>query len=164
MFENPWIDAIARAYRVVYQIGSNLQSVFLFLLRITWGLSFFHIGMGKFEHIAETVAFFQTVGIPLPLFNAYLVAIVETFGGLCLFFGFGARFASIPLSILLFIAYGTAHVHVFKHFAFVKNPALLVQEAPFPFLITTLCVFLFGPGRLSVDAWIKRSSAHWPKY
>lgn len=164
MFENPWIEATARVYRAIYTVGSNLQSLFLLFLRLTWGLSFFHIGMGKFEHIPETVAFFQSSGIPLPLFNAYLVAFVEAIGGLCLFFGFGARFASVPLTFLLFVAYGTVHAHAFKDFAFIKNPSLLVQEAPFPFLITTLTVFLFGPGRISIDAWIKRISAHWPKY
>jgi uncharacterized membrane protein YphA (DoxX/SURF4 family) len=39
-----------------------------------------------------------------------------------------------------------------------------VSQNPYPFLITTLLVFIFGPGRISLDAWIKRWVSHQPRY
>jgi uncharacterized membrane protein YphA (DoxX/SURF4 family) len=53
-------------------------------------------------------------------------------------------------------AYGTAHHHVFEGLKLFFEPSAFAQQAPYPYLVTALLVLIFGPGRLSVDAWIKR--------
>ena len=159
MFENAFFNTIAKIYQWIISFFSNFQSIFIFLMRITWGYQFFTAGYGKLMNIDHVVGFFTSLGIPAAGFNAYLVASFEMIGGFLLIIGLASRLFSIPLAIIMFTAYSTAHAHVFGDFAFVKNPALLVNEAPFPFLLTSLIVLLFGPGKISIDAYIKRKIA-----
>ena len=75
----------------------------------------------------------------------------ECFGGLLLIAGLGGRLAAIPLTITMTVAYLTAHrdaVHSLDDF---------VAQPPFPFLLTALVVFAFGPGMISIDGLLKRT-------
>ena len=164
MFENSFIHFLHKVYSYFIKVGSNLQSLFLLYMRLTWGHQFFITGLAKFGNIDMVAHYFQTLHIGHPLFNAYLVATVELIGGLLLFVGFASRMAAVPLIILMLTALSTAHVHVFTTFSFFFEPASLVQETPYPFLITSLLVFIFGPGRISIDGWIKRWVEKQPKY
>jgi putative oxidoreductase len=161
---SPTLHAIARIYGFLIKIGSNLQSLFLFYMRLTWGPQLILTGLGKLQGIEKTAAYFASLHISHPLFNAYLVGWVEFLGGLCLTLGFASRLAAIPLIILLLTALGTAHAQDISHFRFLFEPDTLVKQTPYPFLITCLMVFVFGPGRLSIDAWLKRWSEKRPKY
>lgn len=160
MFENIFLRFFERIYLWIIRFFSNWQSVFLFILRLTWGHQFFLIGYKKFQSLGNTAQFFESLFIPFPHFHAYLVAFIELVGGFCLVVGLGSRFWAILLSIVMFGAYSTAHVHIFKDFAFVMNPSLLVKEAPFPFLMTSLITLIFGPGKISLDGWFKRLLEH----
>jgi putative oxidoreductase len=141
MFANSWLDRIARFYSWVMWVAEHLQSLFLLILRLTWGQQFFFSGLGKFTH-----------HIPI-------AATLELFCGALLFIGFASRLAAIPL---LFTTLSSLVAHrVFHGFHFISNPSLLVHSAPFPYLMAALIVFLFGPGRISLDAWIKRISRYW---
>jgi putative oxidoreductase len=163
MFADPKIQFIEKYYLKLIAIGSSLQSLFLLLMRLTWGHQFLLAGWTKFQNLEGVIVFFAKIGIPFPTFHAILVALFEFLGGLCLLLGFASRLAAIPLIFIMFVAYGAAHSHPFTHFAFLKDPSLLVREAPFPFLLTALIVFIFGPGRLSIDAWLKKKSKFWPQ-
>lgn len=155
-FENPLLEFCVTHYNRLVAWSSNLQSLFLFWMRLTWGHQFFLTGSGKLASIDKTIEFFTSLGIVYPVFHAHLVAYLELIGGTCLILGFASRLAALPLVIIMFVALTTAHVHVFTNFLFFTNPSSLVNEAPYPFLITSLLVLIFGPGRLSIDAWIKR--------
>jgi len=156
MIQNAFIRFIATIYQWIINVFSNLQSVFLFLMRITWGFQFYKAGYGKFSDIGKVADFFADLGIPLSHFHASMVAGLELIGGLFLIFGFASRLVSLPLSIIMMVAYSTAHAHVFTRFEWVTNPSLIVNAAPFAFLITCLIVLMFGPGKISIDAYIKR--------
>lgn len=156
MFHNIFLRGLESFYKWIIRFFSNWQSVFIFILRITWGHQFFLIGLKKFHNLEATAQFFSSFSIPLPHFSAFLVGTIEFLGGACLVLGFASRFFAIFLSIVMFTAYSTAHVHIFKDFAFVFNPSLIVNEHPFPFLMTSLIVLIFGPGKISLDGWIKR--------
>ncbi len=164
MFENKTLHRIDRIYSLLLKIGSNLQSLFLFYMRVIWGHQFFITGLAKFTHIDVVSQFFSNLHISHPIFIAYLMAFVETLGGLCLFFGFASRLVAIPLIIAMVSALSLAHSDIFFQFRFLFEPMLLVREAPYPFLLTALLVFIFGPGRISIDAWIKRWASRQPKY
>lgn len=156
MFKNSLLNWIAKIYCVFIKAGSNLQSLFLFYMRMTWGHQFFLSGLNKFNAIEQVTQFFHALTLPLPAFNAYLVAMTEIVCGLMLFVGFGSRLAAIPLIIAMLVALSTAHSANISEFRFLLQPLSLVREAPYPFLITALLVFIFGPGKISIDAWIKR--------
>lgn len=164
MFKNPLVHLFAKLYGLLIKIGSNLQSLFLLWMRLTWGHQFYITGSGKLANIDRVVEFFISLGIPYAHFQAYLVSYTELIGGILLMLGFASRLATIPLIIAMVTALATAHAHLLTHFDFFFEPSTLVHEAPYPFLITSLLVFIFGPGRISVDAWLKRWVDKQPRY
>lgn len=164
MLENRFLYWMDKIYGYLVKVGSNLQSIFLFYMRLTWGHQFFLAGLDKLENLSKATSFFTDLGIPHPEFHAYVVGLFETIGGILLIVGLASRLISIPLMIILFTALSTAHAEHLANFKFVLEPRSLVMETPYPFLITSVLVFIFGPGRLSLDAWIKRWVSHQPKY
>jgi putative oxidoreductase len=163
-FANPFLHAIARIYGFLIKIGDNLQSLFLLYLRITWGHQFILTGLGKLNAIEKTAAYFSTLHFSNPYFDAYLVGWVEFLGGLCLLSGFASRLASIPLIIIMIMALSTAHAAAISNFEALFDPITLALQTPYPFLIACITIFVFGPGRISIDAWLKRWSEKRPKY
>jgi len=150
MFDSVFLNLFAALYRFIIKVGSSLPSVFLFYMRLTWGHQFVLAGWDKWTHMENTVQFFTTLGIPQAHFHAHFVAALEMVGGALLIVGLGSRLVAIPLIFLMLAALGTAHLqHVF-------SPTSLAIQAPYPYLITVLLVFIWGPGRVSLDAWIKR--------
>jgi putative oxidoreductase len=164
MFKNSFLNWIAKIYKFFITIGNNLQSLFLFYMRITWGLQFFIIGIAKLSAIQDVVEFFLSLKIPSPAFTAYSVAILEMICGLFLFLGLASRIAALPLTFIMLGALSTAHAPKLSHLAFLLQPMSLVREAPYPFLITALLVFIFGPGKISLDGCLKRWAEKHAKY
>ena len=136
MLANTFLRWMDRLYGFFIIIGSNLQSVFLLYMRLTWGHRLFLEGTGLLEMAAAV----------------------------CLFFGFASRLASIPLIALMLTTLSTVHAAQLANFQFIIEPHSLVVLGPYPFLITGLMVLVFGPGRISLDAWIKRWVGKQPKF
>jgi len=164
MLTNRFLHYIDKFYSFFIMVGSNLQSLFLLYMRVTWGHQFFVTGLGKFGHIDKVIDFFTTLGFRHPAFFSYSVAAIETICGFLLFIGFASRIAAIPLIIVMLGALSTAHAPNISNFRFLTEPLALVKQEPYPFLITAALVFIFGPGRVSVDAWIKRWVDRQPRY
>src|SRR5437763_579298 len=87
-----------RAYGILILGGGVFSHVFLLLIRITWGWQFFQTGWGKWKNLTRVAGFFESLGIPLPRFNAVLASTTECVGGLLLLVGLGARLVSVPLA------------------------------------------------------------------
>ena len=164
MFTNPLLHFIAVVYEKIVGIGSNLQSLFLLWVRLTWGHQFYLTGMGKFHNIEQTAQYFASLGIAHPELQAHVVGTLEAAGGALLVVGLASRFISIPLLITLLVALGTAHIQIFSGLHFLTDPAELAASAPFPFLMMTLLMICYGPGRISLDGWLKRWAEGQPKY
>ncbi len=164
MFESLFLRLIDRIYGWIVLLGSNLQSLFLLYMRLVWGHQFLMAGAGKFAHIDTVTQFFSSLGISSPEMTAYFVASFEVVGGLFLFFGFASRLISIPLIFIMGSVLSLAHREAFANMRFLSEPTALVHQAPYPFLLTAVLVFLFGPGRISIDAWIKRWAHRQPKF
>jgi putative oxidoreductase len=136
-----------------------LQSLFLLVVRLYWGWGFFQTGKGKFMDLQKPTEFFQSLGIPLPHFQAILVSSTECLGGLLILLGLLSRLVSLPLIFLLTVAYLTADIDAVK--AIFSDPDKFLTAAEFQFLFTVVMVFVFGPGRFSVDWLFLRKIGGW---
>lgn len=132
-----------------------LQSPLLLAVRLYWGWQFAQTGWGKLMNLDRTAGFFDSLGIPLPKLNAIMAGGTECVGGILLAFGLFARPASVPLLFTMLVAYGTADRDALK--AITTDPDQFTGAAPFLFLLASLIVLAFGPGKLSLDALLGRS-------
>ncbi|MCK5925844.1 MAG: DoxX family protein, partial [Methylococcales bacterium] len=75
---------------------------------------FWMAGTQKFSNFSDTVEWFGNedwgLGLPFPYLLVFLVAGVEFFGAIFLFFGVGVRLISIPLMITMAVAAITVHL------------------------------------------------------
>src|SRR5271155_4270920 len=138
--------------RLLIRVGSSLQSPFLLAVRLYWGWQFIETGWGKLTDIGKVIGFFTDLGIPAPVFNAYFVSGLEFGGGLLLVLGLGSRLIALPLVIDMIVAYITADREAL--FSVFSNPDKFTAAAPYTFLIASLIVLIFGPGKASVDAFL----------
>jgi putative oxidoreductase len=145
---------LEKCYRLFVCAANFLQCPFLLAIRLYWGWQFFQTGWGKLQNIQHVTQFFQSLNIPLPAANAWLVSIVECFGGLLLMAGLGSRLVAFALAFDMVIAYATADSDALK--SIFSDSDKFVQAAPFPFLMMTLIVLAFGPGKISLDWLIAR--------
>ncbi len=164
VFENKFLRIADRIYGTIVKIGSNLQSTYLLYLRFVWGHQLFLHGLQKFTHSETVIHFFNHLEFQHPGFILYIVAFFETVGGLCLFLGFMSRLAAIPVIIIMISALFFAHPESLSGWHLLLEPNILIRQDPYPFLVTSLIIFIFGPGRVSIDAWLKRWSQKQPKY
>lgn len=148
------MKALEKAYRSLIFLGGFLQSPLLLLCRLYWGGLFMMGGWGKLSDIAKFTQFLENSHFILPDFTAYLVALTELVGGLFLLVGFAARLAAIPLIITMLTAYFT--VHIASIYALLQNPKIFVAESPFNFLLASLLILAFGPGRFSIDYLLEK--------
>lgn len=144
-----------RFYKALIDIGNRLQSPFLLVVRLFWGWSFFRAGLGKLLGISTIITYFQSLGVPLPTVSAYSASIIECFGGALLFIGLGSRLVAIPLMFTMIVAFLTAYPDAVKMIFY--DPQNLVLKDPFSFFFAALIVFIFGPGKISLDYWLERS-------
>ncbi len=131
-------------------LAAHLQSPLLLIIRLWWGWSFAQSGWGKFGRIDEVAAWFgDTLHIPFPKLNAIMAASTELVGGVLLALGLFARPASIPLAGTMAVAYLTAHRE--ELLAIFSETDKFLEAAPFTFLLASVIVLAFGPGKLSLD-------------
>ncbi len=143
-------------YEIWLKILTELQSIFLLIIRLFWGYQFLLTGRGKFNNFEKTVGFFTSLGIPFPEINALMAAGTEFLGGLCLILGLGSRLMTVPLVFTMIIAYSTAHTEELS--AIFSDPDKFLAAAPFLFMFASLIVLVFGAGKYSLDNFISRST------
>lgn len=120
----------------------------LTLLRIALGFIFVYHGYLKLfvpGGFKGTVGFFAAIGIPLPIYSALIVSIVEFVGGIFLIAGFLAKWTSMVIIIDMLVALFKVHL---------KNGFLIVNggfEFVAALIIALLVILLNGPGSLSLD-------------
>lgn len=120
----------------------------LTILRIALGIIFIYHGYLKLfvpGGFNGTVGFFTAIGMPLPLYSALLVSIVEFGGGLFLIAGFLAKWASLLLMINMLVAVFKVHI---RNGFLVANGGFEFAAALF---FCLLAVLLNGPGKFSAD-------------
>ena len=141
-------------YTAFANAAKLLQSPLLLAIRLYWGWQFFQTGWGKLQDIPKVVDFFTSLGLPFPNITAYVVGTSECVGGILLFVGFGSRLISLPLLADMVGAYLTADREALR--AVFSEPGKFYAADPYTFLFASLLILVFGPGKLSVDAFIAR--------
>jgi putative oxidoreductase len=162
MLRSPWFLWLDLIYSFIIKVGSNLQSLFLLCMRIVWGHLLFMTGIADLGNMDPLVEILTKYHFPAPAFHAYEFALIEAVGGILLFIGFLSRLAALPVLFVTIALISTAHAAMLTNF--LTDPLILVALRPFPFMITALIIFIFGPGRISIDAWIKRWVDRQPRY
>lgn len=135
-------------------VAAYLQSPLLLVIRLYWGWSFVQTGWGKLTHLDRTAGYFASLDLPAPKLNAIVASSTECLGGMLLALGLFARPASVPLIFCMLVAYWTADHDALV--AITSDPDKFVTAAPFLFLLASLLVLAFGPGKLSLDALLGR--------
>ncbi|WP_425590679.1 DoxX family protein [Guptibacillus hwajinpoensis] len=116
----------------------------LLTIRLVVGMLFFAHGYLKFsEGIANTVAFFETIGISG--FLAYVVAVIELAGGVLMILGIGTRLISVLFSMILIGALLTVK----------RSTGMLGgYELDIAILAMSLSLFLSGGGPYSLSTYL----------
>ena len=135
--------------RVVDRL-TELQWVWLFVMRLGVGCEFFLSGWGKLHRLPEIVAYFQKLRIPAASIQAPFIATLEFVGGFLLMLGLGTRIFGFLLGCNMLVAILTAVDFAGKGLA----DFLYLSEW---LLLLLLFWFVFaGGGKLSADAVIAK--------
>ena len=145
----PWNDASSRRW-------------ILLPLRLVVGYGFVAHGMAKWSRGPENFGkLLHLIGVPLPTATAWLVTLLEVFGGLAILVGALVAIMSIPLIVSMLVAMFTVQLRY--GFSSVKTIGLTATGPVFGppgyeinllYIAALLALLLAGPGALSVDAWV----------
>jgi len=93
--------------------SNKINSWSLGILRIVLGIIFTFHGFTKLfaeGGFTGTVAGFTAIGIPLPLYSALLVSVMEFVGGLFLLFGLVTKWSAAILFVEMLVALFKVHI------------------------------------------------------
>jgi putative oxidoreductase len=120
----------------------------LLLIRLAFGLSMAFHGLNKVKGgSAGTAAWFGSIGLKWPRFQAALAAGTEMGAGIMLTVGLLTPFACVAFVSLMLVAIVTVHWRV-GYFIFLPNGG---WEYCFSIAVVATAVGLLGPGKYSVD-------------
>jgi putative oxidoreductase len=147
---------VEKLYSLLIQAASSLQSVFLLFVRVYWGWQFHVTGRGKIHDPEKVINYFTSLGIPAPALNAYFVSWLEFIGGFLLIVGVASRPIALLLAIDMVVAYVVGDREALM--SIFSDPDKFYAAAPYTFLVASLIILIFGPGKASADAILSRFS------
>lgn len=142
-----------------------VQPLVLLAFRVHWGVAFFFDGKGKLLNHDAVVQFFtESVQLPFPELNAWMVGGVELVGGLLLVLGLLSRPVALVLTANMLVAYLSVEGDRAALLGVFSDPQPFIDADPFFYLLTSVLVLAFGPGVISLDAlackaWRKKKGA-----
>ena len=145
---------LRRLYERFFSVVDYLRSPFLLAVRLYWGWQLVQSGWGKLHNLDKVTDYFTSLGLPMPAQMAVLISCVELFGGIFLALGLLSRLTALVLTVNLIAAYITGDREAL--FSIFSDPDKFYAAAPYTFLIASLIVLLFGPGKVSLDTLLNR--------
>jgi putative oxidoreductase len=152
------MDKIQKLYEMFARAASTLESPFLLIVRLYWGWQFMQTGWGKLGDLGKVANYFASLGIPAPVWNAYFISGLEFAGGILLAIGLGSRLIAFLLAADMAVAYYVADHDALV--SFFSNPDKFSAAAPFTFLVVSLIILIFGPGKWALDTLLARRVGH----
>jgi putative oxidoreductase len=113
------------------------------LLRIGVGVIFIIAGWSKLSGIEGVQGFFENIGIPLPGFMAWVVALVEFVGGIMILVGYKVEIPGILLAFIMLVAILIVKMGGDDGFSGMRLEIML--------LLTSLALSMMGTGKYSLD-------------
>jgi putative oxidoreductase len=144
------MQSVIRARAKALDLLGHVQFVAPLLLRIALGLEFVPTGLGKVQHLDKVTAFFVELHIPMPGFNAVLVAWSEILCGGAILLGLLTRLATLPLVVSMLVALVTAQ----RDKIFSLD---LFGLEEFHYLVMLVALAIIGPGAVAVDSALARA-------
>jgi putative oxidoreductase len=142
-------DAVARAAAWLDTLQGAAWIPAL-LVRLFVGYFFFVTGVAKVQNLDAMAERFTEWGIPFPAFSAALSGYTELIGGALVVVGLFTRLASIPLCINMVVAIATVNIKR------VSGLDEFVELAEPLYALVFLWLVFAGPGRVSLDFWLRR--------
>lgn len=131
-----------------------LQTPFLLAVRLYWGWQLVQSGWGKLHHLQNVTEYFTTLNLPMPAQMAVAISCVELFGGIFLAVGLLSRLTALVLTVNLISAYIIGDREAL--FSIFSDPDKFYAAAPYTFLIASLIILVFGPGKICLDTLLDR--------
>jgi putative oxidoreductase len=150
-------EQIQKLYALLVRVASSLQPPLLLVIRLYWGWQISQNGWGKLHNLSHVTQYFASLGLPAPGATAAFVSTFEFVGGILLALGLLSRVAALGLVIDMLTAYVTADREAL--FSFFSDPSKFYNGDEFIFLAVGLVVFVFGPGKISLDYLIQKKYA-----
>lgn len=133
-------------------LSSKINNGVLLLIRLVLAYGFYNPAKMKLQDVSAIAGWFESMGYPAPLLNAYLATITEISGVVLLLLGLGVRLISIPLTIVMLVAIFTVHnVNGFE----AGNNGF---EIPLYYILLLLVLIVNGAGKFSIDYLIGKSN------
>ncbi len=148
------MNQLLRTYRRIASALSLLQSPMLLAVRLYWGFQFAQTGWGKLHNLAKITAFFASLNIPFPAFNAPFVSTLELVGGILLMLGLFSRPIALLLAGNMLVAYWTADREALT--SIFSDPGKFYVADPYTFLFASLMVLIFGAGFFAADTYLAK--------
>lgn len=137
---------------VLYEAFSSLLQrmnwIPLLMARLSIASVFIVTGWGKLHNLPKVIGYFTDLGLPMPEFQARLVAVTEFGCGSLILLGLLTRLASIPLMITMVVAIITAKA------SDIKGVADLLGLDEFLYIVFFVFFIVNGAGAVSVDGMI----------
>jgi putative oxidoreductase len=151
----PLIVRLRDLYQRFFGAIDYLRSPFLLAVRLYWGWQLIQSGWGKLHNLEKVTEFFTSLNLPMPGQMAVFISCVEFFGGIFLAIGLLSRVTALVLTVNMIMAYVTADREAL-HSIF-SDPDKFYAAAPYTFLIASLIILIFGPGKICLDTVLE----HW---
>jgi putative oxidoreductase len=141
--------------------GTSLQNWAIVPLRLIVGYGFMAHGAAKLTRGPENFGrLLHQIGVPIPGLTAWVVTLLEIFGGLAILLGVFVTIASIPLICSMFVAMVTVQLRY--GFSSVNTIGLTDSGPVFGppgyeinllYVASLTALALLGPGPLSINQW-----------
>jgi putative oxidoreductase len=118
------------AFSALDGIAASATDVWLLIGRILLAWTFLAVGWGQFNNMAGSVGYFTSLGAPSPQLFYWLALLVELIISVTLILGIATRYGAVIAILFLIVAIAMAH-------RYWEYPA-------------------FGPGRISIDAMMRK--------
>lgn len=137
-------------YHSIVQHLLKLRDLPLLLIRLTLAYGFYSPAIAKVNDIGAIAEWFETLGMPAPLLNAYLATYTEVAGVILLALGLATRFITVPLIITMIVAVKTVHWQ--NGFNASDNGF----EIPLYYTVMLITLMIYGAGKISLDGILRR--------
>jgi putative oxidoreductase len=151
----PLFVRLRRLYQSFFGAIDYLRSPFLLAVRLYWGWQLIQSGWGKLHNLDKVTDYFTSLGLRMPAQMAAIISCVELFGGIFLAIGLLSRLTALVLTVNLISAYVIGDREAL--FSIFSDPDKFYAAAPYTFLIASLIILIFGPGKLCLDTVLE----HW---